>query len=126
MSTDPLKGWKARAFESLAEYYKLLEEKASWEERIEASQRKCERSGVRFRYGGPEVPSSNLAFLCPCGSVVAEDYDVMKLRQANPDVVVHCDDCREKSRTAAREDAALEGRVAVPETKTPPPEEIPF
>jgi len=112
-----IKGWKPKAFEALAKYFTLLEERASYESRIEEAQRVCERAGVRFRYGGPEVPSSEAAYACPCGTVIPNDYDTMAFLTKNPGAQLHCDACREKASTAAKEDAKLEATSA---------EEIPF
>ena len=110
-----IKGWKPKAFDALAKYFALLEERESYEARIEEAQRACERAGVRFRYGSPEVPTSNEAYACACGTVIPDDYDTMMFLKKHPGAQLYCNACREKSAAAAKEDAKIEA--------TPPSEE---
>lgn len=113
MSTQPkAQGWKPKAYASIAKYYALLEEEASFKQRLEETQLECEKLGVDFRYGGPQVNGED-ALICPCGTIVALSYE--NDRAPRVDGVLHCAPCREKSREAAKQDAKEEARVLPPQ-----------
>lgn len=129
---QPLKNWKAAAFAAISKYYTVESEKASYEERLEQAKRECERAGVSFRYGSPNVDHVQDAFSCPCGAVVVFDYG--QARPTSPPF--HCRHCIEKTQAAVEQDQneeAVRARVEKPsEVPLPAPapkpavEDIPF
>lgn len=130
--SQPLKNWKAAAFQALADYYKVEAERASFEERLEQAQKAAERAGVSWRYGSPSVELHEEAHGCACGAVIVRHY--------GEPIPVHCKACIEKTRAAVEADAAEEalrakvekpGDAHPPGPVSPPPtprpvEDIPF
>lgn len=112
----PVKNWKAAAHGAVAAYHKLLEEKASLNDRLEAAAVAAERAGCDLdrRYNSdaaPEVPTETEAVACAtagCGAVVALTYDRRKWREKNPKADLFCRECREKGAAAAAADATEE------------------
>lgn len=101
-------GWKSAAYLALADYYRLLEERAAFDAKIEEAKAKCERAGVNFRWGGPEAPSESEAISCACGAIIPLTYEVRQERERHPLIVLTCSDCAAKASAAARADAQLE------------------
>lgn len=122
----PLKGWQSAAHSELAKYYAVLAERDAFEQRLADAKAACERAGVTFRFGSPQVDTGEDAYRCPCGAVVVNDYYARQggLRVGDG-VTVHCAPCREKSAEAAKQDAALEG-TPLPKQKPGSGEEVPF
>lgn len=103
---EPAKGWKPKAFAAIANFYKVLEERSTFEERLAEAREQCVRAGVEFssyRDDSPSVTATE-AVVWPCGAVVPLDYDSRRLPRG-PDGVLHCATCREKTTQAQREDA---------------------
>ena len=112
MSQELLVGWKGKAFGALAEYFKLCEERATFEARVVAAREVCEKAGVTFDWNNePEsVSSSNQALACPCGTVVPLTYQAEGHRF---DGVQHCRKCWEKAAAQAEADRRLEQTAEV-------------
>lgn len=106
-----VQGWKAKAFAALAEYYKLCEERATFEARVVAATEVCKRAGVSFSWDNePEnLPTTRDAVSCSCGTIIPLTYDNEQLYRAGGRL--NCRPCREKAAAAAKHDAALEGRI---------------
>lgn len=118
-----MKNWKGPAYAAIAKYYELEAERESFEERIRAAREEAEKLGVTFRYGSPDVGASE-AVRCPCGNVVALDYESRQIKRG-PDGVLHCQPCRAKTEQAQREDDAAAKGLPKP-APAPAPEDIPF
>ncbi len=119
----PAKNWKAPAYAAVAKYYAIEAERESFEGRLREAREEAEKLGVTFRYGSPDVSASE-ALLCPCGNVVALDYESRRAVRG-PDGVLHCEPCRAKTTQAQQEDDANEKGLPKP-VSPPPAEDIPF
>jgi hypothetical protein len=123
VSQENAKGWKPKAYAAISKFYKVLEERATFEERLDEARAACVRAGVEFssyRDNSPTVTTDD-AVVCPCGSIVPLDYEARRLPRG-PDGVLHCAACREKTQQVQRDDAASAAVATTekPSTLAPP------
>jgi restriction endonuclease Mrr len=117
------KNWKANAYATLADYHKLLGERASIDDRIEEALERCERAGVTVErsYGSVEATvEAREVVACKCGALIPQPYAYQQKPRAEI-----CRFCAEQVKAAVVHDTEAEKETTGP---TPPPaeQEIPF